>query len=115
MDGLVTMKWLKKLYVSPTIEKKKQKIKWKLNHFAGVAGLYIIVLPEDTSCQLEIIESVYLKQHYYRKRNMIIVGIADSQINAFDIILQITKETYENNNDANIKRYLLEKYDNKKL
>jgi len=105
------MKWLNKLYVSPEIEKKKIKVKWKINHFAGVKGVYMIVLPRESSNQLEIIESSFFKQRYYRKRNMIIVGMAESEISAHEIVKQITNETYEMTGDADIKSYLLEKYE----
>lgn len=105
------MKWLKDLYVSPAMEKKKIRVKWKLEHGAGVVGTFLLVLPmDDSTNQLEIINSVYLKQKYYKRKNMVIIGMAESVDSAYDILIKITGETYENTGDANIKEYLLAKH-----
>ncbi len=105
------MKWIKDLYISPAMEKKKIKIKWKLNHGAGVVGVYLLVMPLDNS-HLEIINSAYLKQKYYRRRKMVIIGIAESIESAYDILIKIVSETFEHTKDADIKKYLLERYPN---
>ena len=45
------------------MEKKKIRIKWKINHRAGVLGVYLLILPvEENNAQLEIINGSCLKQ-----------------------------------------------------
>ena len=57
------MNWVKDLYTTPTMEKKKIRIKWKINHRAGVLGVYLLILPvEENNAQLEIINGSCLKQ-----------------------------------------------------
>lgn len=43
---------------------------------------------------------------------MAIIGIAESQYSANEIVLQIVNESVKNTGDADIKSYLLEKYRN---
>lgn len=106
------MKWYKDLYVTPKMAKKKVRIKWKLDHGAGVVGTYLLVLPETNYNQLEIINSIYIKQPYYRNRDMIVIGLAESEIMAYELLLIITEETFKNTKDANIRSYLLQKHQN---
>lgn len=62
------MNWVKDLYTTPTMEKKKIRIKWKINHRAGVLGVYLLILPvEENNAQLEIINGSCLnKRHAIR-------------------------------------------------
>lgn len=111
------MNWVKDLYTTPTMEKKKIRIKWKINHRAGVLGVYLLILPvEENNAQLEIINGSCLKQKacysYYNSKKMAIIGIAESQYSANEIVLQIVNESVKNTGDADIKSYLLEKYRN---
>ena len=68
------------------------------------------------NAQLEIINGSCLKQKacysYYNSKKMVIIGIAESQYSADEIVLQIVKESVKNTGNADIKSYLLEKYRN---
>ena len=78
---------------------------------------YLLILPvEENNAQLEIINGSCLKQKacysYYNSKKMAIIGIAESQYSANEIVLQIVNESVKNTGDADIKSYLLEKYRN---
>ena len=41
------MIWYDDLYLSENIEKKADKIKWKITHNAGMLHMYVISLPQN--------------------------------------------------------------------
>ena len=59
------MIWYDDLYLSENIEKKADKIKWKITHNAGMLHMYVISLPQNNDSLLEIISTKELMQRYY--------------------------------------------------
>ena len=100
------MKWMKNLYVSPLMQRDVKKIMWKLNHGAGILGTYLIILSTNEKNQLDIINAAYMKQRYYRRREIYVVGLADSYDDAIQLLMQIVEETYALTGGADVKSYL---------
>ena len=48
------MIWYDDLYLSENIEKKADKIKWKITHNAGMLHMYVISLPQNNDSLLEL-------------------------------------------------------------
>lgn len=103
------MKFYPLLYVDPEI-KKTHIIKWKLLMGIGMPNVYVISL-SHTMDQLDIFKADLLKQRHLRKREVYIVGIANSRKAAIDLVLKMTKEVVENTGNANLKKYILDKID----
>ena len=99
------MNWLKKLYITPAMKKKKTKIIWKLDHGAGVTGVYLLLIPYTKANQLEIMNAAYLKQRFLRKQNMTVVGMAESYEQAVLLLQQIVEEVYTKTGTANIRSF----------
>ena len=100
------MKWYSNLYVSESIGKKVNKIKWKINHNAGTINTYVIALPSNPANILDMIPTYDLMQKAYPKKNIHIIGLAKGYDEALDLIRQIVQEVYEATGDFNISNYL---------
>ncbi len=100
------MKFYKYLYIGDTVT-DPVKIKWKLKHHAGVRA-FVVTLAQGTD-QLEIYNSAYLKQRYYRYHPPIIVGIASDYDEAVRIVIKITEECVKKTGCCNLKEYLKQK------
>lgn len=110
MDEVKGLRWLDDLYVTPAMEAKKSKIQWKINHGAGVLGAYLLVIPLESVNQLEIIPSGFLKQRYYRRKKMVIIGMTESMEEAYELVRGFLEETYAARGDGKIREWLQEKH-----
>lgn len=98
------MKYYRYLYLSDSI-KHPEILKNKLKLNMGVAGYYLICMSENYN-QLEIIASYYFKMPYYRKHPYAVIGIAKSYEEAVSIIIDITNESLNKTDSANLIEYL---------
>ena len=96
----------KNLYVGDSI-KNPRKIKRKLNTNAGLVGVYVITLCNGPD-QLEIYSSAVLMQPFYRHAPLYVIGIAGSYEEAVAIVEKIAIQSYEQNGDCDLKKYLLD-------
>lgn len=96
------------LYVSEGINREKlEKLKKGLSARPDKAGLYLLTLPGNSSDQLDIYASKYLRQKYYDRRPLYVIGIAEDYDKAVDIVMRIVWETWTARGDARLKEYLL--------
>ena len=102
-------KFVPRIKVSENIEKKADKIKWKITHNAGMLHMYVISLPQNNDSLLEIISTKELMQRYYPKKNLVIVGIAKGYEEAVTMAATIVVETMNSLGSTNVKQYLKEK------
>lgn len=109
------MIWYDKLYVSENIEKKTEKIKWKIQHNAGLLQMYVITLPQNQENLLEIISTKELMQKHYPKKNMLVVGIARGYEEAVTVAATIVVETMNELGTTNVKEYLSRKNKDKNM
>lgn len=101
------MRWYDTLYLGETV-KNARRIKWKLNHNAGVLGVYVIAFASNPKNLLDIIPSWELKQKAYPKADMKIIGLAGSYEEALELVRSIVEETYEHTEGVDIWNYLKE-------
>ncbi len=88
------MHYYKYLYVPENLEKKKKKIIRKLNANKLQYDLYLMTLPMGASNQLEIINSLELKQPSYPRENLFVVGFAKGYDEALELVEEITGNVY---------------------
>ena len=98
-------KFYKDLYWGESV-KNRPVVKWKLKMGSGQFGMYCVVRPEGGSNQLEIINSAFLKQKYYRYHPAYIYGIASGYSEALDIVLRISQEASIAGLDGRLLEYL---------
>ncbi len=94
------------LYVSSKIE-HPGRIKWRLRHNAGQFSVYLILLcQKESKNQLEIINSAFLQQPFYKKNRPFILGMAVGRSDAMELITEMIQEAYEHTGTADVRAYL---------
>ena len=101
------MIWYKYLYADESIVHKKEKIKWKICHNAGMLDMYVITLSPSDHNLLEIISTIELMQKHYPKKDLFVVGIAKGYEAATELVCRIVMEAYTNTGTVRVKDYLL--------
>lgn len=98
------MHFSRKLYVSPSIKKKKRSIVWKLRAGKTLPSIYVIVLSSNNDL-LEIFHSALLKQPFYKENPPYITGIADGYQEAVSLVQDILMDTRDRNGDWDVKSF----------
>lgn len=106
------MIWYENLYIGESIPKRHAKIKrlkWKINHNAGLLNIYIIVLGRYGANLLEIIPTRELVQKCYPKQQLYVVGIAKGYEEALETAAGIVIDVYKHTGGFGVHKYLLNK------
>lgn len=106
------MIWYKEFYAGESIERKKEKIKWKILHNAGQLDIYVIALSSNPANLLDIISSKELMQKAYPKRDMLVVGVDKGYDNAIELAGKIIMEVFQKTGTLNVRDYFLEQREN---
>ena len=85
------MKWYEDLFVGESVTGKIKKIKWKIEHNAGMLHTYIITFPSNEENLLDIIPTRELLQKGYPKKNLHIIAVADNYDEALDSIEDVKR------------------------
>ena len=67
---------------------------------------WLITLAENPGDELEIIHSYFMKLELVSRKLPKIVGIAGTRGEAFDLLLEMTKDCFRERGDACLKEYL---------
>ena len=100
------MKWYEDFFVGESVTGKIKKIKWKIEHNAGMLHTYIITFPSNEENLLDIIPTRELLQKGYPKKNLHIIAVAGNYDEALLLACDIVRETYENTGKTDVKSYL---------
>lgn len=98
------MKFYHMLYVGDSV-RQVNKVKWKLRMGAGQFQLYLITL-SHSSDQLDIFHCSILKQKYFDKKNLYVVGLAKDQAEAYRLVGKMLADTLAAGMGGDIKGYL---------
>jgi len=102
------MRFHGKLYIGDSI-KHPELTKWKLRVAAGQFNVYLIVVSNNQDNQLECFHNALLKQRFFRRQKLYVVGIAGNYEEAMDLIQCITQDCVSQTGSGNIKAFLLNK------
>lgn len=99
------MKYYEPLYIDVSfknVSMMKQRIR-----FSKIPLLnYVIVLSQNSGDQLEIIQGSVLRQRYYPKKSLFVVGISKDYNGAINLVMKIVEDTYRNTGGYDIKAFL---------
>lgn len=100
------MRFYKGLYMSPSIEKKRNKIIWKLRTGRLQPAIYVIALAKNNDL-LEIYHSGMLRQKYYKKKDNApyIVGLAVGYWHAIALVADILEDVYRITGGCDVKSF----------
>jgi hypothetical protein len=102
------MKWYDDLYVGESIKGKEKRIKWKIEHRAGMISIYVIAFASNPDNLLDMIPARDLMQKAYPKDDLKIIGLAKGYKEGIDLIRQIMDETYRATGGVDVYAYLKE-------
>jgi hypothetical protein len=102
------MKWYRDLYMGDSITDRKNRIKWKINHNAGVVNIYVVAFASNSQNLLDIIPAWALMQKQYPKKDLKIIGLAKGYREALELVRRIIDETYRNTGSVDVWSYLKE-------
>ena len=92
------------LYCDEKIKGNKQKALKK-----GIKGDYwFIMLPEHGNNLLEIVEAQYLRQPYYKKKNIYVVGLTETKESAEQLVCRIVEDCCTEDGSIDIRHRLFE-------
>lgn len=102
------MKFYRNLYVSESLEKKKDKIIQKMKQGKYPFTIYILALIEEGENQMEFYSAALLRQKVVSDDGIFVVGIAAGYDDAVYLVEDIAKEVYEKTGDLDIRSYIRE-------
>ena len=100
------MKWYEDLFVGESVTGKIKKIKWKIEHNAGMLHTYIITFPSNEENLLDIIPTRELLQKGITALTDFVKLVRVSYDEALLLACDIVNETYENTGKTDVKSYL---------
>ena len=103
------MKFFNNLYVSESLEKKRDKIINKLASGRYPLTVYILALIEEGENQLEFYSTVLFKQKLISDTGIFVVGIASDYDDAVYLVKKIVEDVYKETGGLDIRSYIRER------
>ena len=103
------MKYYHELYMSKELIPKKTEIIEKLENDKWQMEKYLIVLAKNEKNHLEYFHSVLLLQKSIAKDDLFVIGIANGELGAMELIEKITQEVYDETKGTDIRGFILQK------
>ena len=103
------MKYYHALYMSEELIPKKTEIIEKIMNNKWQIEKYLIVLAKNEVNHLEYFSSVLLIQKSICKDDLFVVGIANGELDAMELVEKIVQEVYDETGGTDIKGYILQK------
>lgn len=107
------MRWYDDLYVGYNALKSKKEIIRKIKKGKPQMNKYVIALPFNDYDTLDIYPSYVLTQKWYRKSDMVIVGITEGMEEAMDMMQLIVMDCLRETGGLKVKKYFLDKMNNR--
>lgn len=103
------MRYYKYLYLSDTLQRKKEKTIRKIEAGKDIPDLYLLRLASNGKYQLEICSYRQLLHLPGPKQEPLVVGITRGYESAIDLVEEIVQEVYNKTRGADIRSYILRK------
>lgn len=102
------MRYYKYLYLADGI-RKKDKIIQRLEDKKLQLNIHVVTLARNEKNQLEIYNSMVLRQPDFPYVDFFVVGIAKGYEDAVEMVEEIAQEVYNKTRGADIRSYILER------
>ena len=103
------MKYYHALYMSEELIRKKAEIIEKLEKDKWQMEKYLVVLAKNERNHLEYFHSVLLLQKSISKDDLFVIGIANGELGAMELVEKITQEVYDETKGTDIRSFILQK------
>lgn len=94
------------LYVSDSLEKKKNKILKNLMENQLQPSVYVLTLSQGEQNHLEFFSALLLKQHVFDHTELFVVGLANGYDDALYLVEELTQEVLHETGGTDIRGYI---------
>lgn len=101
------MKWYYNLFLGEKIAPKYKQTVLKIKNEKFTPNVFVIALASNPQNLLDIIPAFELLQKGYPKEHMQIIGLAEGEKEAFEVVRQIVDEVYKKTGNTKVKEYLI--------
>ena len=99
------MRWAANLYTTEKTKKQLPRIMQKIRKQKLQPGIWLITLASNEQNLLDIFQSIYYVQPMFAKLNPDIVGIAESEEAAKELVVKILEDVYVQNQNFDVRTY----------
>lgn len=99
------MRWAINLYTTEKTRKKLPMIMRKIRKKKLQPGVWLITLASNEQNLLDLFHSVCYLQPVFEKLNPDIVGVAQDEETAKELVMEITKDVYEKQGNFDMRTY----------
>lgn len=99
------MRWAVNLYTTEKTKKKLPYIKHKVKGRVSQPGIWLITIASNEQNLLDIFHSIYYMQPMFAKLNPDIVGIAESETAAKELVVKMTEDIYRETGNFDVRAY----------
>ena len=99
------MRWAVNLYTTEKTKKQLPRIMQKIRKQKLQPGIWLITLASNEQNHLDIFQSIYYVQPMFAKLNPDIVGIAESEEAAKELVVKILEDVYVQNQNFDVRTY----------
>lgn len=101
------MVWYRDLYVGRLIAPRREKVMEEIESGNYPVGAYVVILPESTGSQLEIMSARELRHSWIREHCKMVVAIAQGKTEAQSMVERIAGDVWRNKDATDIRTWLL--------
>ena len=99
------MRLAENLYTTEKTKKMLPRIMHKIRTGKLQSGIWLITIASNENNLLDIFQSLYYLQPMFQKMNPDIVGIAENEDTAKELLLQITSDVYRKTGSFDVRTY----------
>ena len=99
------MRWAINLYTTEKTKRALPRIKHKLRTRRPQPGIYLITIASNEKNLLDLFQAVFYIQPMLQKLNPDIVGVAENEEAAKNMIVKITEDVYKAQGNFDVRTY----------
>lgn len=99
------MEWYRNLYLGEAAEKKKYRLYRRINK-RRLINAYVVTLPSNDENVLDIYRFAELRQKFYKRRDIFIIGLACGREEAMELAKDIIWEVWQNTGTFKVSDYI---------
>ena len=97
--------WSEKLYIGEQAGKKEKKLKKDIEKGKLVTGIFLITKPSNEKNLFDILPTTELLFPYYKKRELLVYGLAKGKEEAKNLLLSMLEDIYQETGGLYCKEY----------
>lgn len=109
------IRFINNLYITDDLKSKEDIIKWKMACGIGMTGIHFITIAASDNDWFDIYPAANFKQKGFRRRDLVIIGMAGSYNDALELVKVMVDECLEITKDVHSVRAYYEDYIKKNL